>query len=100
MNQYLFEEVLLALEDLMAVRRAAEKEAEADCDRLSAESIRRRDAEPWCFKMETMQRFRDANIEPLRKIIREANAAFDAMYPSTTEAIARCSTPMCAAWVE
>jgi hypothetical protein len=70
------EDVLVAIEDLLAMRRAELRTIEAECDRRSAASFGQ--SEPWAFKTETVGRFQREQIDPLAELISRANRLLDA----------------------
>jgi hypothetical protein len=70
------EDVLVAIEELLSIRRAELRDMEGECDRLSAAS--RGQTEPWAFRMETTSRFKRDRIDPLADLITKANRLLDA----------------------
>lgn len=69
--------VLMALEELMAIRQRELKELEVACDKKIEES--RDQQEPWTYKSELVYRFKSQSIEPLLILIRDANLIFDSV---------------------
>lgn len=75
MNHKVQHRVLLALDQLMTIRRTGLKELEATCDDLEEKS--KGSGECWSFTSETLARYNREFIEPLAETIRDANLIFD-----------------------